>query len=204
MDSYTLFLVYVIYLVFFSLGIYLLFKTKKEYRAHQKRTRCTSILCILYHELFVVFAFYTAWMSTWPIINLNENLYFHYIFFLIGLFPSLLGVLIYLLYFVGIKSIPRAMGRNADEIMTEGIYKISRNPQSLGRGLGLIGIGIMSRSFFTLFLALTWITINHFYILSEEKHLEHTFGDSYLQYRSSTPRYYKVIKKKANKISLSG
>ncbi len=196
MDSYILFLVYVITVVFFLLGIFLLFKTKKEYGDHQKRSIFTSILAFLYHELFVGFACYTAWMNTWPIINLNENLHIHYIFAFIGFFPSFFGLLIYTIYCFRMKSFQRAIGRNPDEIVTKGIYSISRNPQSLGRSIGLIGIGIMGRSLFTLFIAITWIIINHFYILNEEKHLEDTFGDSYLQYCTSTPRYYKGIRKK--------
>lgn len=190
------YLVYIATLVFFSLGIYLIFKTKNEYRDYQKRTKSTSILCILYHDLFVGLVSYTAWMSTWPIINLNEYLIFHYTFAIIGFFPSLLGLLIYFFYMAGMKSFSRAIGLNPDELMTEGIFSISRNPQSLGRSLGLIGIGIMGRSFFTLFIAITWIIINHFYILIEEKHLKDTFGESYLQYCYLTPRYCKVSRNK--------
>jgi protein-S-isoprenylcysteine O-methyltransferase Ste14 len=55
----------------------------------------------------------------------------------------------------------------------------------------------MGRSFFTLFLGITWITINHFYILNEEEYLEGQFGESYLKYCTSTPRYC-TLKKNNN------
>jgi len=190
MDSHTRhILVYVITLVFFLLDIFLLFKTKKEYRDHQKRTIFTSVIAILYHELFVGFACYTAWTNTWPFINLNENLHIHYVFAVIGFFPSLFGLVLYAIYCFRMKSFQRAIGRNPDEIVTEGIYRLSRNPGSLGRCIGLIGIGIMGRSLFTLVISIIWITINHFYILIEEKHLEDKFGESYLHYFNLTPRY---------------
>ncbi|MFW9877313.1 MAG: methyltransferase family protein [Candidatus Thorarchaeota archaeon] len=174
----------------------MIFKTKSEYTKYQKRTRFTSILCILYHELFVGFACYTAWMSIWPFLNLSEYLFFHYTLYIIGFFPTFIGLFIYFFYMVGMKSFSRAIGLNPDELMTEGIFNISRNPQSLGRSIGLIGIGFMGRSFFTLLIAIVWIILNHFYILIEEKHLESKFGDAYLQYCFLTPRYYKVIRKK--------
>lgn len=192
-------LVYVIALVFFLLGIFLLFKTKKEYRDHQKRSIFTSVIAFLYHELFVGLACYTAWMNTWPFINLNANLYIHITFVFIGFFPSFFGLLIYAIYCFRMKSFQRAIGRNPDEIVTDGIYRLSRNPGSLGRSIGLIGIGIMGRSLFTLFIAITWITINHFYILIEEKHLEDKFGESYQHYCNLTPRYL-TFKKNNNSI----
>ncbi|MFX0024023.1 MAG: methyltransferase family protein [Candidatus Hermodarchaeota archaeon] len=173
----------------------MLYKTKKEYRDYQKRSRFTSVIAFLYHELFVGFACYTAWMNIWPIIKLNQHLYIHIIFAIIGFFPSISGFLIYAFYCFRMKSFKRAIGRNPDAIVTDGIYSLSRNPGSLGRIIGLIGIGIMGRSYFTLLIGIIWIVINHFYILTEEKHLENTFGDAYLEYYSSTPRYCKVIRK---------
>jgi protein-S-isoprenylcysteine O-methyltransferase Ste14 len=100
------------------------------------------------------------------------------------------------MYILQIKSIPRAMGLNSDKLITGGIFSISRNPQSVARGIGLIGIGIMGRSFFTLYLALIWILINHITILVEEKYLEEIFGELYIKYMALTPRYYKVNNKK--------
>ncbi len=98
---------------------------------------------------------------------------------------------------LSIKSFLRALGRNSDELITEGIYKLSRNPQSLSKVVGFIGISIMGRSFFTLLLGITWITINHFYILNEEEYLEAQFGDTYLKYCNLTPRYC-TLKKNNN------
>ncbi|MFX1375261.1 MAG: methyltransferase family protein [Promethearchaeota archaeon] len=143
----------------------------------------------------MAFACYCAWYNIWPIFKLSTNLFHHLALFTFGLIPSFIGLIIYFLYLGKMGSFPRAIGRNADELITDGIFSITRNPQSLGRGIGLIGIGIMGRSNFTLFLALSWILFNHFHIRIEEKHLEDKFGESYLQYCASTPRYYKIIRK---------
>ena len=116
----------------------------------------------------------------------------------IGFFPSIFGSIIYLLYLAGMKSIPRAVGLHSGELITDGTYKISRNPQAMSRIIGLIGISILSRSFFTLFLATLWTSFNPFSILIEEKYLEHQFGESYLKYCSLTPRYCTLKKKRIN------
>ncbi len=190
-------IIYVLSLVFFSIGIYLLFKSKKDYREYQKRTKWTSILCFSYHELYVGFACYTAWYNVWPFFDLNSYIIIHLSFIFIGFFPALTGLIIYFWYLLSIKSFLRALGRNSDELITEGIYKLSRNPQSLSKVVGFIGISIMGRSFFTLLLGITWITINHFYILNEEEYLEAQFGDTYLKYCNLTPRYC-TLKKNNN------
>jgi protein-S-isoprenylcysteine O-methyltransferase Ste14 len=189
--------IYGTFLVFFSAGIYLLFKSKKEYREYQKKTKSTSILCFSYHELYVGFACYTAWFNVWPFFDLNNYITFHLSFLFIGFFPALTGIIIYFWYLSSIKSFLRALGRNSDKLITDGIYKLSRNPQSLSKVVGFIGISIMGRSFFTLLLGITWITINHFYILNEEEYLESQFGESYQKYCTSTPRYC-TLKKNNN------
>lgn len=186
--------IYTITPVFLLLGLYLVFKTKQEYINYQKRSVCTSVLCLIYHDLYPGLASYSAWYSTWPFFNLNTNFYIHVVFFILGIISILIGFIIYTFYLFFIKSFLRAIGRNSDELITNGIYSISRNPQSLARDIGLIGLAIMGRSFFTLFLAISWIVFNHFIIRIEEKYLENKFGESYLEYCSLTPRYFKIIR----------
>lgn len=100
------------------------------------------------------------------------------------------------------KSFPRAIGINLDKLVTDGIYSITRNLKSLGRAIGLIGIAIMGRLYYALLLAIHWILINHFYILIEENFLESKFRESYVEYCSITPRYYKIIRNNGKNESL--
>ena len=97
------------------------------------------------------------------------------------------------MYLFKMKSFKRALGRNPDRLVTEGIYNKSRNPQSFARALGLIGLGIWGRSFHALFLALVWVVINHPFILIEENFLVAIFGKGYLKYCSETPRYCGIL-----------
>ena len=117
---------------------------------------------------------------------------FHYTLGFIGFFPTISGVIIYLLYLKSIKSVPKAIGLDNNDLITNGMFKISRNPNSLGRLIGYIGISLMGRSYYTLILAILWISLNHFNILIEERHLENKFEDSYLDYCLLTPRYCKI------------
>ncbi|MFX0024021.1 MAG: methyltransferase family protein [Candidatus Hermodarchaeota archaeon] len=185
----NLILVYTVTPVFFLLSLYLAFKIRHEYRNYQKRSLCTSVLCLLYHDLFVVLACYSAWYNTWPFFNLYIYFYSHLAFFIFGTIIIFFSSVIFVLYLTTIKSVVRATGLNSDKLIIEGIFSISRNPGSLGRSIGLIGLGLMGRSFFTLLLAILWISINHFNVLTEEKYLKDKFGESYQHYCNLTPRY---------------
>ncbi|MHA1497113.1 MAG: methyltransferase family protein [Promethearchaeota archaeon] len=175
------------------IGIYSNMKTKKNYECNQKRSKITSILCLIYHDGLVGIASYSAWFSTWPFF---DDFYFfemHLFFFTLGASIGLASIIIYVMYLFKIESIPRALGFTPDKLVTEGIFSKSRNPQSLARGIGLISLGLCGRSFYSLLLAMIWIVINHYYILIEEGYLEKIFGKIYLAYCSLTPRYCGIL-----------
>lgn len=187
-------LIYTITPIFLILSIYLSLKIKIEYRKYQKRLLSTSTLSLLHHDSYVGLAVFSAWYSTWPII-IDNNLFFHISLYILGSILVLIGISLYIIYLACIKSVPKAIGRDSEDLITDGIFSKSRNPQSLARAIGLIGLGIMGRSYFTLFLALFWISVNHYNILSEEELLEIKFGDLYLNYCCLTPRYFQIKKK---------
>lgn len=176
-----------------GLGIFTLFQTRRDYQENYRRSKCTSAACLVYHDVYIGLAAYSAWFSTWPL--LNEEMYFHLhlLLYVIGCAIAFASLVIYAMYVFGIKSILRAMGRRPDELITRGIFNKTRNPQSLARAIGLIALGIWGRSFHSIFLAFFWISINHPYILVEEKFLEAIFGDKYLEYCSLTPRYFGLL-----------
>lgn len=76
------------------------------------------------------------------------------------------------------------------ELVTSGIYSVSRNPAFLGFDLLYIGIGMM---FFNLWLAgitMAAVIMLHLQIVNvEEDHLSAAFGDEYLVYRKKVRRY---------------
>ncbi len=75
-------------------------------------------------------------------------------------------------------------------LITNGIYKWSRNPAFVGFDLLYISICLM---FFNipLILVSAWATIMlHIQILQEETHMCNTFGDEYEEYKKHTLRYF--------------
>jgi protein-S-isoprenylcysteine O-methyltransferase Ste14 len=176
-----------------GLGILILFLTKRDYEGYQHRSKSTSIICLVYHEIYVGITSFSAWLSIWPFFRENKYLRFHVFFYSLGVSITLTSIFIYVLYLLKMESVQRAVGRHPDKLVTEGIFTKSRNPQSFARALGLIGLGIWGRSFHALFLALLWILINHPYILIEENFLKLIFGERYLEYCSETPRYCGIL-----------
>ncbi len=76
------------------------------------------------------------------------------------------------------------------EPATKGLYKISRNPQWITLAVVMVGFSFMVGSWTVLALLIVRIVMNHFRILGEEKALEVQYGDAYLEYKKSVPRYF--------------
>lgn len=78
----------------------------------------------------------------------------------------------------------------AGEPVTDGLYKISRNPQWVTFAVVMVGFSFMVGSWLILILLSVRIFMNHFRILGEEKALETQYGESYRIYKKSVPRYF--------------
>ncbi len=75
-------------------------------------------------------------------------------------------------------------------IITEGIYRYSRNPAYVGLTAILLGIGLVLDNAWILLAAIPVVVIMHWgVILREEAYLERAFGEEYLRYRSSVRRW---------------
>ncbi len=75
------------------------------------------------------------------------------------------------------------------EPVTDGLYKISRNPQWVTFAVVMIGFSFMVGSWTVLALLSVRVVMNHFRILGEERALAEQYGDSYLAYKNTVPRY---------------
>ena len=74
-------------------------------------------------------------------------------------------------------------------MVTDGIYKISRNPAFVGFDLFYIGYGILfSNGLMLLFTILAVLTL-HMQIKEEEKYMEKRYGSTYQEYRKRVRRY---------------
>ncbi len=77
-----------------------------------------------------------------------------------------------------------------DRPATNGLYRMSRNPQSLGLGLLGLGICLAIGSWLALLLFAAAARIYHQRVLAEEQACLQQYGDSYRRYMESVPRYF--------------
>ncbi|HLP80706.1 MAG TPA: isoprenylcysteine carboxylmethyltransferase family protein [Nitrosomonas sp.] len=78
----------------------------------------------------------------------------------------------------------------ATSIVTQGVYRYSRNPMYLGLLIMLGAWGIFLENVTALVLFPLFVGyMNRFQIIPEEKALLAQFGDDYLHYLASTPRW---------------
>lgn len=108
-----------------------------------------------------------------------------------GFCVALLGDLIFLISVLCMKDNWRAgiPDKDRTELVTDGIYKYSRNPAFLGFDLQYIGVMLMFCNLLTAAFSVFAIIMLHLQILQEERYLGATFGTEYLNYRRRVLRY---------------
>lgn len=79
--------------------------------------------------------------------------------------------------------------KDKTKLVTDGIYKFSRNPAFVGFDFMYIGILLMFFNIGTLLFSLFSIVMLHLQILQEEKYMAKTFGEEYLEYKRKVFRY---------------
>ena len=76
-------------------------------------------------------------------------------------------------------------------IVTDGIYRFSRNPIYMALSLIYAGIGIAADSLCVLFLLAPVLLIVRFGVIArEERYLEEKFGDDYRRYKDRVRRWF--------------
>jgi protein-S-isoprenylcysteine O-methyltransferase Ste14 len=80
----------------------------------------------------------------------------------------------------------------ADGLVSHGLYRFSRNPQSASSILGLIGTVIIADSWLTVPLAFSASCVYVLMALTEEAWLADHYGASYAEYRERTARFFDV------------
>ena len=110
----------------------------------------------------------------------------------IGIGVAALGVLVFIIAMVTMRDSWRAgiPEKDKTELVTTGIYRISRNPAFLGFDLMYIGLLIAFFNYLHLIFVLYAIVMLHLQILQEEKFLTSTFGEKYTEYKKHTGRYF--------------
>ncbi len=117
--------------------------------------------------------------------------------FPLGSTAIVLGTVLLVLGIMTFRSFRRMNGRLTDRLITNGIYRYSRNPQNVGWGLALFGIAVIGESGFALILVLLFWTRFALYVPEEERQLEALFGEQYRDYFDNSHRYFGPSKHKA-------
>lgn len=77
-----------------------------------------------------------------------------------------------------------------DQLVVDGLYRLSRNPMYLGMLWILIGAALMLNSVLSLLCpAIFFVWMNGVIIPREEQRVEAVFGEAYLRYKQQTRRW---------------
>jgi len=105
------------------------------------------------------------------------------------------GLAVYVLGFIiSIAALFSIAATKPDEPFTQGMYRFSRHPISLGTLLPMIGAGITSASWLFLLLSVILIVISHFLSITEESSTTKKYGDAYRKYMARTPKWIGIPK----------
>ncbi len=111
----------------------------------------------------------------------------------IGLIPLGLGLALSAMAERQFKSVGANVNtfKAPTHLVTEGLFKYSRNPMYLGLALILVGVWIMLGSVSPLAGVVGFILVTErWYIAYEEQRLGETFGQAYEAYRAHTRRWF--------------
>lgn len=182
---YTLLVLIIFYSIFFIKmliqkreGI----KTRQVGTIKEKRTRIIEILMSVSTLLIVPIQIISIFLDY----NFSSDSLRY-----IGLLISAFGDIIFLISVITMKNSWRVGISKNDKtkLITNGIYKISRNPAFLGFDLMYIGVILLYSNPFTIILSIFAIEMLHLQILDEEKYLEKSFKEEYISYKNKTNRY---------------
>ena len=154
-----------------------------------KKTMATELFVMLAsYGFFIVFFLNALLPNVIVFAILINNLAVN----IIGNVLMLKGTLFFILSIIAMRTSWR-VGidyQTKTQLITTGIYKLSRNPAFLGFDLLFIGAALAFGSILSISLGLLSVVALHCLILQEEKFLETTFGQEYLDYKCKTRRYF--------------
>lgn len=74
-------------------------------------------------------------------------------------------------------------------LITQGIYRFSRNPIYVVNAWILVSIGLLSGVWILFVTLIIYLVSTHFAILAEERYCRERYGNAYREYLKRTPRY---------------
>lgn len=108
----------------------------------------------------------------------------------IGIALGIMGVLSFALATITMQDSWRVgIPEEKTVLVTNGIYKWSRNPAFVGFDLLYLSICLLYFNIPLLMVSLWAAIMLHLQILQEETHMENMFGEEYVRYKNETMRY---------------
>ena len=199
----TIFIAVLISLIVISVMVF--HKVRRDYAEQGKLTRLSSFLQVM---VFVLHAqLFTC--SYWDLSLIRADEYLSVSYWLKNApefsssFTSLIfgsclavtGILILGLGFKGFELFARIDGQRVDQLISEGIYRFTRNPQIIGYGLIVLSVPFIWNSLLALIAALVYWVGTRKMIMVEEEHLHRIFDKEYGRYCKRTPRYFGTFRK---------
>ena len=83
-----------------------------------------------------------------------------------------------------------------DKPITEGVYRISRNPMYFGNFLIFVGTGIACSSWVFLLLTIISVILSDKGVIAEERWCLEKYGEAYRKYMKRTPKWIGIPKSK--------
>ena len=168
--------------LFLISGGWALSRARREFEERGRLGWATFLGAFLAYSGHAAATLLAAWKSTWTLpIDPRVAL-------ATGGLIAVIGLSLYMAARIEFGSFRRTWGLDNDRLVTTGIYRFSRNPQTLGAVLFLAGAGLAGRSMVAaLLVTLLWVA-SLIWLPVEEKALEHLFGDQYRRYRDTVPR----------------
>ena len=145
------------------------------------------------------------WGATWFVESISDNLIKvvfkdilqSYFVSYIGIIITSIGLLIFILAMVSMKTSWRVGidKKTKSKLITQGIYKYSRNPAFVGFDLMFLGLFFTYSNLLTLSILVINLLSIHKLILQEERHLQDMLHEEYKDYKNRTPRYLFFLNK---------
>jgi len=112
----------------------------------------------------------------------------HWLLFVLGIVLIIIGVPFYI---ISIKSVRRAY--NADEIVTDGIFRCCRHPLYSSWVVFIVpGIAFLANSWIALTIPIFMYLILRILVRKEEVYLENVFGSEYIKYKKEVPCIFPI------------
>jgi protein-S-isoprenylcysteine O-methyltransferase Ste14 len=184
---YTLIII-LIYLAAFFIRNFLTYLTlRKSIRGKSTKLMLSLILSTIIYAIAFMQIFSSPWTTYLVGLNFIEALELKYLGFAFIMIALIVGLAaLYEMknsWRVGIKY------EQKTDLVTSGIYSLSRNPYFLSYDLLFLGLFLIYPSLVFLILTLVLIAMFHFMIMEEEAYLEKVQGENYINYKKKVSRY---------------